>query len=575
MKHFLNDIEISPRNVLDFGVQSNYDDDPQVLEIDADKVVLPREALEIVQNHIQTQGVFEGIPYRIEMQTETGPNISLQYYVDLTENPVFRDFEFEVKIKKRLGTDSYFDQANGTSFELLAANGVQFQFIDIPYLIIRDNQVALGITLAISLYAMTEALIQAIRDLAESVQDIIEAVTPSVGAGSVINIGEIITLALGIVAQLAYTALLLIAVIKLAQQMFELLFPKIRFYLGCTIKELIVKGSQYLGYTVQSNLLNEIANWTIMPVPLVKEKNSVVDFIENDLNFSFTKGYPTASDTTPTLGSLVKAVEESFNARTRVLNGVVRIERRDWWANVTTNQILPALNLQDVRQSEYTLNTEDAWKRYLVRYFVDQSDFHTLDFYDPTDSEYSTEPTNVLNSDLVTIKGTKDVRIPFALGVRKNKLNWIEKLAKGFFQVIDEVTGVFGGGTSFAANIQNRIGVTQIGQQFYSTTKILYAVNGKQPENYVSKIRASAVYNKYHSINAIQVNGYEIYSDVPVALRPQEFVSLLDNNYAEIDGVICEIISLRYNDEESKAFVSYKKPNNYASGKVYTLTIND
>ncbi len=35
-----------------------------------------------------------------------------------------------------------------------------------------------------------------------------------------------------------------------------------------------------------------------------------------------------------------------------------------------------------------------------------------------------------MNYDLVSIKGLNEVDIPFALGQRKAKLNWLEKLAK-------------------------------------------------------------------------------------------------------------------------------------------------
>ncbi len=137
MKHFLNDIEVSPRNVLQFGLTSNFGGDPSILQIDADKIILPREGLQIIQNWIATQGLFEGIPYRIEM----GNSISLEYYVDLTETAIIRDHEIEVKIKKRGAYDNFFDNANGTSFELMAETGVNFPMVQIPYLIVKDGVV--------------------------------------------------------------------------------------------------------------------------------------------------------------------------------------------------------------------------------------------------------------------------------------------------------------------------------------------------------------------------------------------------------------------------------------------------
>ena len=567
MKHYLNDIPVSPRNILEIGLITDYTGNPNLLQIDSDTVVLPREANKIILDHVASQGVFEGIPYRIE--TEGG--VSIEYYVDLTEGTVYRDFEVEVKIKKRQGFDNFNENSQALSFELMNTKGVNFDFIDIPYLIIPENQVELGITLSIATYVMTKESIQATKDLVTTTRDLIEALTLSPFP----EIGEIVSLGVAVAGQLIYTLSVYNALIKLARQMRELIFPKVRTYKGATIKELIKKGCEYLGYTLDSDLLNTWDKLTLMPVPLIKDKKGIFNFIQNDLNFSYTKGYLTAQDTVSTLGELISAVEIWFNARTKVYNGVVQIERRDYWANITSNTTVPALNLQGERQSEYKLNTEEAWKRSYIHYQVDYADTHTLDFFDPTDAEFSTEPLNVINEDLVSIRGLNDINIPFALGVRKSKLSYIESFAKGFFQLIDTVTGFFGAQLNTTALITNRLGVTQISQQYYSITKVLLATNGRQSADYVDKIKAGAIYEQYHKINEININGYKIYSDVPMRLKSSEFVSLLDNNFAYINGVLCEILSIRYIDELSKVIISYKEPFEYAKGKVDIIVIND
>jgi len=571
MKHYLNGVPVSPRNVLEIGLNTDYTGNPNMLQVDTDTVILPREAREIILNHISTQGVFEGIPYTIV--TDSG--ITLEYYVDLAEGSIYRDFEIEVKIKKRKAYDNFFENADGLSFELMNSKGVVFPFVDIPYLIIPDNQLELGVTLSIATYVMTKEAIQATKDLITATRDLIEAITPNIGLPPAPSLGEIISLSLAVAAQLAYTLSVYVALYKLAQDLFELLFPIVRYNKGCTIKNLIQKGCEYLGYTLDSTLLDEWDKLTLMPVPLVKDKKGIFNFLKNDLAFSFTKGYPTAQDTVSTLGELIKAVELWFNARTKVYNGVVQIERRDYWRNISTNAILPALNIQDKRQGEYTLNTIEAWKRSYIHYQVDYSDINTIDFFDPTDAEYSTEPLSVINSDLVTIKGLNDINIPFALGIRKSRLSWIEEIAKAFFVLIDGVTGIFGRGTNYVAKIKNRIGVTQLSQQYFGVTKVLYATNGKQPAGYVDKIKASNIYEKYHNIDEININGYKIYTDVPIRLKSDEFVSLLNNNFAYINGVLCEILTIRYIDELSRAIISYKEPYEYASGKVEIIAINE
>jgi len=215
------------------------------------------------------------------------------------------------------------------------------------------------------------------------------------------------------------------------------------------------------------------------------------------------------------------------------------------------------------------------WKRYYIHFQLDPMDFHTMDtIYDYHNAEFSCEPVNVVNSDLVNIKGLNDVNVPFALGARKNRLTVTEKLVKGLFQVIDALTGVFGGGTNFAASIDARIGVLMISQEYFGVTKLMYTIGGKQPANYLQLLSGSALWYNYHYINEMQLNGWKIKSDVRVRIMESDFVNLLDNNYAEIDGLMCEILRLEWIDERSFAQITYRIPDQFAVGKVSTLVID-
>jgi hypothetical protein len=573
MRHFLNDIEIAPRNLQEIGVVSDFTDRPDILSLNVDRLILPREARDIIAQHIQTQGLFEGVPYRVEMN----PGIILEYYVDLTEESIFRDYEIEVKIKRRYAKDNFFDRADGTSFELMAKKGVIFPLDDIPYVIITPNQAEQALILSITAWSMVQATQQAIKEAGQAVADLVNALTPNTGVGITYDVGDIIGVAIKAVLAVAYAVALLAATIKLAQQLFEIVFPKVRYYKACKVRFLMEKAANFLGYSFQSTLLSGAAlNYTILPVPLIKEKKSIFEYLYNDLDFSFTKGYPTAQDTTPTIGQLFREMEKMFNARTKVVNNVVQFERRDYWANVTPNSILPALTIQDKRQDEYTFNTEDVWKRYYITYTPDYTDIHSIDFFDPTDAEYSTEPVSVLNADLVSIKGLNEVRIPFALGTRKEKLTFIENYAKLFiFGPIDALTGLFGGGTNFVGAINNRVGVLKLSSQFYSTPKMLYAVAGKQPANYENFVSARALWAKYHFINQISLNDYKVRKEVRTRITSADFVNLLNNNFADVNGNICEILRIEWIDEKSYALISYKEPFDYANGKVNTLVINE
>jgi hypothetical protein len=575
MRHFINGIEIAPRNLQDIGVKIDFTERPFTLELNVDSIILPREGYDLVKQHIQSQGVFEGIPYEVLMNN----GVALQYYIDLTDtSTLYSDFEAVVKIKKRFGKDNFFERADGVTFTSMLKKGVQFDFINTPYVIVPDGKTEILITLGISTFILTKELIQAIRDSSTLIRDFIEAVTPNVSIPPTPPLGEIISLALAVVAQLVYTALVLIALIKLAQQLFELIFPKIRFLLSCKVRELMLKSCQYLGYQFNSTLFQtQYSGLTILPVPLQKQKEKWWQFLENDLNFAFNKGVPTGQDTIITVGDLFRTMELTFNARTRVTNGVVQIERRDFWQNISTANVVPALALQDKRVDQFKFNTEEIWKRAYIHYEVDFSDLHSADDYEGTDAEYSTEPLNVINDDLVSIKGYNDIAIPFALGRRKNELTIIEEIAKAFFKFVDLNVGAFGGNSNYEALIQNRIGVLQVSQQFFSTTKLLYIIgnSGKQPENYLSFIGAPAVYNSQHVINEITNNDYKFYENLRTKITENDFVNLLNNNFVEIEGEDAEILQLEYIDERSLTVISYKQRFDYTTGKVTIETINE
>jgi hypothetical protein len=574
MKHFLNDIEISPRNRTEIGITSDFSDDPDVMQLSVENVILPREAFDIVKQHVLTQGVFEGIPYRIEMEG----GIVLNYYVDLVDsNTKFRDYECEVVLQKRKGKDQFWENAQGTSFELMLRKGVQFQFVSVPYVVVPDNLWEQALSLIIALYVMGKEAIDAGQAVVESTAEIIQASTVNTGVPPSVDTGDIIVMVIKLIARLAYFALTLYLVIDLATQLFMLIFPPIRYHLACKFKELCVKSCAFLGYTFQSSLLDSEPQWTHLPVPLVRDRQSIFDLEPAVWNNAFTKGVPTASDTTPTFGLFLEALETMFNGKVKVNNGVVRFERRDWWMDQALIQLNPALALQDTRSDQWRYNTEDVWKRYFIHYQTDFSDVHTLDgrLYDIHNAEFSTEPTNVVNADLITIKGLQDVNIPFALGARKNKLNWVEEIAYTLAGVIDQTTALFGGSSNYQATIGDRKNVLMVSQQFFAVSKVLWTQNGKQPTTYMTSISAKALWNRFHYINKIQENDWKIREDVRMRISSSDFVSLQDNNFAEINGVLCEILKIEWIDEKSFAQVSYKERNNYSAGKVITIQIND
>jgi hypothetical protein len=156
MKHYLNNIEITPRNRTEIGVVSDFTGSPDILNLTTDTIILPREANDIIKQHISSVGLFEGLPYKVELDG----NITIDYYIDLTSDIKVRLNEVEIKLFRRLGVDNFKSRADGTSFELMLSKGVLFDTYNVPYFVIKDNQVETAITLFIAIYVMTKELIE-------------------------------------------------------------------------------------------------------------------------------------------------------------------------------------------------------------------------------------------------------------------------------------------------------------------------------------------------------------------------------------------------------------------------------
>ena len=579
MRHLLNGIEVSPRNRDSIGVVSDFTGNPDVLSLNVDTLILPREANQYIKTWIQNNGLFLGIPYTVEMDG----NITLDYYIDLSDSsakPIIRQHEIEVKLKRRNGSDTFWEKARGTSFDLMIKdNPTYFDTKRLGYIVVRDDAAMMAFQLSVSIFMMTIQLVQSIKDFADRLAE--TTTTPLQGA-------------LKWVIQIIYWISVLAAIISLLSQLFPILFPRIKYFKGLYYSEIFNKGCQFLGYTPlpSDTIFNVQPGWFTLPVPLNEDNDSFFEGISNDLADPKNKPTCSASDTTPTFGAWLDEVLKQFNAKLFIdpVNKTVRIERRDWLDSQTSLQIDPALNIQPERDEQFTYNTEETWKRYYIAYTLDYTDAHTVDgkMFARHQAEYSTEnnvPTT--NADLVTIKGLNEVRINFAMGAPKGKLSFIELLAIPFFALADSVTSTFasigiGNATNYVAQVLDRINVLKVSNEYFGITKSLYVKQAPAGGNKVSLdtqfydtiYSATALWDEFHYINFIANNDYIIHEEARIRLRQSQFVSLQNNNYIFTNNKWCEVLRIEWIDEKSAATITYKEPLDWANGKVTLLKIN-
>lgn len=555
---FENGSEFYPLNGDSIGLRMSFEEDYYENEITADRVELGTEAYSFVRNHIQNGGIFKGIPIQIEMLGET-----IEMMINLTKSPRFTDSKCEVTIEKRKATSRFSTQAEGLSFESLFAKG-GFQpgdFFDTPYVIVPDNQLMFGIILILAIFNAAKELGQAIRDIGEVTS---ESANP-------LNVAVFV---IQTVLQILYLIFIIAALIKLFTDLIQLAFPKVRYFSVSKIKTLIQRGCEYLGYQFSSTLLDSLPGLTLLPVPITNTNQSIFQQLLSLSNQSFTKGYPTANDTTPTLLSLINEMKTAFNARGRVVGNTFHLEGRNYWASLASQSIISTLTSQEERENVWSYNFDEVFKRYFVTYRYDTSDIHTLDALDRFDAEYETQPIGAGDMDLETIEGYRPVKLGFSYAKRKNSLNFIEGAIADLAMYADYVIGYLGGNSNLAAPINARVGVTQISSQIFTVSKLMYTINGKQPADYLDYIGAPAIYQNHHAINEVDVNFRKVVEGEIIPFSRQNYVNLMQNNFVtdQLSRQL-EILTIDFIPKMVQATIKYKTDPELNTN-TETITIN-
>lgn len=575
-RHIMSGTVVRPKDADQMSFVMDWTGDPERASLSENTIELGLEGYQVFMNHIDQYGASEGIPYYIEIDNVG----TLKYYIDprdaVIRKPDNGDRTITVTIKPRFTNFEFNERAKGTTFELLRRKGFikDSDLIDIPYLIIKDNQVEQLVTLSITTFSVAKETYEQVKRTAELAMETQAALTfnPTAPPYITVEIDTKAFIALGVrlAINIAYTTLMIIALTNLIRQIIELIYPKLRELKGMKLKRMIEIGCEYLGYELESSILDDEFGLTVLPVPLAPRNKSFWDDLIGNQNDAFNYGYPTYRDTIDTLDAAIESVKTTYNAELFVSNNTVKIEQESTFESQSSVTLANTYNDQDGKgQDEIQINADDWFKRYVLKYSTDFSDKHTADIMSGSGVEYSTEPSQVLNDDLVRIEGYMPRNIPFALGSRKNDLNFVENAAKGIAKAADLFMG-----TSLVAKIENRKGALQISSQFFQTTKLLWTSGGKQPQNYMDFLSADVIFNKYHRVNAVANSTYSIKDSMRIPMDSLKFNDLLENNFVNLEtGETVKILNIQYMPEMREAEVTYREKNEYGDNttllKVY------
>ena len=227
MRHFIKGKEITPRNLFDIGIKIDFQSKADEVQVTTDSLLLPREAKTLVNQHIDDTGLFEGIPYGVQMDN----GINLDYYIDLTDEHLIEDNQVQCRIKLKNNHDDFYDRADGLSFSLINSN-MPIPSVKIEYIVLPADKEGLAISSFIAIYSVSIAIAQQAKETSESVKEF----------SSIDGFGAIISAGLKVVLNAVFFAILVYEATKLWENIKGLLNPPIRKGKANLVVDLINTG---------------------------------------------------------------------------------------------------------------------------------------------------------------------------------------------------------------------------------------------------------------------------------------------------------------------------------------------
>ncbi len=538
IKFYLDGTELAtpPANWKDFGLELNFDTDrPEgVNQITTTDFEFVGESAEII-NSIRLKGlttgvgVFEGIPFKVEISRNGVIEIPFNGYLDAADNNLFSSNRITLKAVSNASIDALNNKFDSFTFRhLFEEAGIitASDFVHVPYILNSVPNYLEATTATIGVYIM-------VKEIRDAIQRIIEFIPA-------LPVYYVFSTYIQLILYIIYLIFLIIALIKLVKSVILLLIQPVKYHAAMSLRLHMEKAAQYLGMTFESTILSDdyFKDAYIIPEkyfnPVNKKEKQILGFTEPSIDqHGFYNG---------TFGDLIRECKKMFNARIVVYGTIIKLIRVDKKPN--SNYTLPDVtNNYDLRQAAFSLNTDEFTANTLISFMIDAVDKNTMQDYQGTSYQVIIEPARVNNQAMTLMKGFKEVRIGFARASTKTELTVPEKIFEEFLKIFDVIAGVMItivnaiimvlnivinavndilsklasigiklnfklpnipviDTPDFSNKAQNRIGMLMIEKDIINVNKICLLAIGSSP-----------LYNKIHKYNTIAFNSKYLYDN--------------------------------------------------------------
>ena len=251
-KYLLDGVKYNaPEGWEDVTIQAEYVNDNIQPSLTVSEYSFPLEAREAILNWFHNGvGGFEGMPFELILYNNQAQQKSFKSFLDFTSNyqELLQDGRVTVGTIKEDNIDELHSKLEAVTFGYLEAIGAvtQADYTIQEYVVEKKfNLLELLIT-SITLYLMIKELAESIERTSDAIADV-TGLSLFVGVGSTALGVVFLTIAKAIIA-IAYTAILLIAIINLAQSLINSLVSPIREHRIILLRNELEVVATHLGY---------------------------------------------------------------------------------------------------------------------------------------------------------------------------------------------------------------------------------------------------------------------------------------------------------------------------------------
>jgi hypothetical protein len=529
-----------PREYPDITINALFGESQQG-SIESEELTFVGESAQKIFQYIQggldgsTKGIFQGIPYQIQGNTDEGDFIAFDGLIETFNGlqviqPRFGLNELPVEVRARIKAfenyDDLLDKADGISMLFLADQGFikGTDLEDLPFVIEREvGNLELAI-LILSITSIILSIIQLIKDTAESIKTTVALGT----TGILAPITVALYVALTIIINLFILSIQLKALVDLVVQLINIIWSPVYAHKVLSYEKIMEAIASYGGLEFETDIPNLDRYKYLASRPNERTGNAITNQPTQGKSLGFTgggitgffpqlplldvsgvtplveSGLPRDSDFGYLAGDFMTLMKRIFKVDFAILNGTLHMRnvKSDWW-NKQSDYVLP-----DVIDEAIEYNTDELFGTRIYTHAIDQNDEYTITNFTGTSYEIKTYHQNPDDERLIGIKGLKEVNTGMALPTRKEKYTTVELTLIALIDTLGVTASQMNLPFSLKQQVVERIGVMKVSSAYHTVPKIIYLQDGLIPPNYRDFIGWKGLYESWHTADSFVEDNY-------------------------------------------------------------------